>query len=199
MIPAHIEEKLRMFREETYVILREEEQTELKEKKKGGEVNLICTARGEILVLPSPEKYVLPYLDDKQKGARVCADVFLYKMEQESGTWDLHIMEFKKTINTSAIGESQGQFTMGIYNARGIAGFLGMEIRNVYLYSGFRKDKLEGDQSLIALRASNNREAVKIIRQWKEDRYELKVDGENKVFKHQKIYLDSAGNGSVSI
>ena len=88
---------------------------------------------------------------------------------------------------------------MGIYNARGIAGFLGMEIKNIYLYSGFQNDKLAGEQSLIALRASNNRDAVRKIRQWKEDRYELRIDGENRIFQHQKIQLDSEGNGSVSI
>ncbi len=49
-------------------------------------------------------------------------------------------------------------------------------------------------QSLIALRANNNREAVGKIRQWKNDSYELKVDGENAVFPHQKIPLDSEGN-----
>ena len=36
MIPTHIEEKLRMFREETYEILRDREQTVLKEKNKEG-------------------------------------------------------------------------------------------------------------------------------------------------------------------
>lgn len=61
MIPAHIEEKLRMFREETYEILRDNEQTELKEKKQDGKVNLICTAQGELIIFPLPEEYVLPY------------------------------------------------------------------------------------------------------------------------------------------
>lgn len=199
MIPAHIEEKLHMFREETYEILMAEEHTELKENSREGKVNLICTAQGELVIFSSPENHVLPYLDGKKKGATVCADKFLFKLQGESNGWDLHIMEFKKTIDTSAIGKSQQQFTMGIYNARGIAGFLGMKINNIYLYSGFRKDKLAENQSLIALRASNNKDAVKKIRQWEEDRYELRVDGEKKVFQHQKIQLDCAGNGSIEI
>lgn len=36
MIPAHIEEKLRMFREETYEVLRDKQQTKLKEKSEAG-------------------------------------------------------------------------------------------------------------------------------------------------------------------
>ncbi len=199
MIPAHIEEKLRMFREGTYEILREKEQTDLKEKNKEGRARLNCTAQGELIVFVSPEDHVLPYLDGNVKGNTACADKFLFKLNQESKTWDLHIIEFKKTIDTTSIGKSRWQFTMGIYNARGIAGFLGMKIKNIYLYSGFRNDKLAGEQPLIALRANNNREAVGKIRQWKNDSYELKVDGENAVFPHRKIPLDSEGNGSISI
>ncbi len=199
MIPTHIEEKLRMFREETYEILRDREQTVLKEKNKEGKACLSYTAQGQLLIFVSPENNVLPYLDGKIKGNTACADKFLFKLNEESKTWDLHIIEFKKTIDTTSIGKSRWQFTMGIYNARGIAGFLGMEIRNIYLYSGFRNDKLAGEQPLIALRANNNREAIGKIRQWKNDRYELKVDEENAVFPHRKIPLDSEGNGSISI
>lgn len=68
MISAHIEEKLRMFRKETYEILREKEHTELKEKKQDGKVNLICMAQNELLIFPSPEEHVLPYLDGQKKG-----------------------------------------------------------------------------------------------------------------------------------
>lgn len=199
MIPAHVEEKLRMFRERTYEILKDREQTDLKEKNKEGKACLSCTAQGELLIFVSPEEHVLHYLDGNVKGSTACADKFLFKLDQENKMWDLHIIEFKKTIDTTSIGKSRWQFTMGIYNARGIAGFLGMEIKNIYLYSGFRNDKLAGEQSLIALRASNNRDAVRKIRQWKEDRYELRVDGKDKIFQHQKIQLDSEGNGSISI
>lgn len=199
MIPVHIEEKLRMFREETYEILKDKEQTQLKEKNQDGKVNLICTAQGELLIFSSPEKHVMSYLDGQKKGAAVCADKFLFKLDKESGAWDLHIMEFKKTIDTSVISKSQWQFTMGIYNARAIAGFLGIEMRDVYLYSGFRNDKLTANQTLIALRASNNRDAVKKLQQWKDNEYELWVDGVNRAFPHQKIQLDNEGNGSISI
>lgn len=62
--------------------------------------------------------------------------------------------------------KSKWQFTMGIYNARAAAAFLGMELENIYLYSGYRKDNLSSmqNESLIALRASNNRDKLKEIK-----------------------------------
>lgn len=145
MIPTHIEEKLRMFREETYEILRDREQTVLKEKNKEGKACLSCTAQGQLLIFVSPENNVLPYLDGKIKGNTACADKFLFKLNEESKTWDLHIIEFKKTIDTTSIGKSRWQFTMGIYNARGIAGFLGMEIRIYTCIPVFGMISLQGN------------------------------------------------------
>ena len=95
VFPVQIEEKLQMFREGTYVILKEREQTDLKEKKQGGEVNITYTAQGNTLILLSPENHVLSYLDGQKKGATACADIFLFKLLCESGKWELHIIEFK--------------------------------------------------------------------------------------------------------
>lgn len=195
MFPVQIEEKLQMFREETYVILKDREQTELKEKKKGGEVNLTYTAQGNTLILLSPENHVLFYLDGQKKGVTACADIFLFKLICESGKWELHIIEFKKTVNLDTIGKSRWQFTMGIYNARAVAAFLGIEIQNIYLYSGFRNDKLtiQDNSLLIALRANNSTEAIKKIKQWNKEECELNIDGKNIVLPHKKICLDQAG------
>lgn len=199
MFPVQIEEKLQMFREEKYVLLDAGEQTELEEKKKSGKVKLAFTAQGKTLIFISPEKNVLPYLDEKKKGATACADVFVYTHDAEK--WDLHIIEFKKTINTDSIGKSKWQFTMGIYNARAVAAFLGMEIRNIYLYSGFRNDNITSmeNASLIALRANNNTRALRKIKQWKEGNCELKIDGEDVKFSHKKIHLNQEGYGNISI
>lgn len=115
MFPKQIEEKLQMFGKETYVILKGKEQTELKEKRQEGKVNLTYTAQGDTLILLSPENHVLSYLDGQKKGATACADVFVYKLICESGKWELHIIEFKKTVNLDTIGKSRWQFTMGIF------------------------------------------------------------------------------------
>lgn len=199
--PVQIEEKLQMFREETYVILKEREQIELKEKKRGGEVSLTYTAKGNTLIFLSPENHVLSYLDGQKKGATACADIFLFKLICESGKWELHIIEFKKTVNLDTIGKSKWQFTMGIYNARAVAAFLGIEIQNIFLYSGFRNDKLTVDYNslLITLRASNNTEAIQKINQWNKEECKLNIDGKHIVLPHKKICLDQAGYGEFSI
>lgn len=199
MFPVQIEEKLQMFREGTYVILKEREQTDLKEKKQGGEVNLTYTAQGNTLILLSPENYVLSYLDGQKKGATACADIFLFKLLCESGKWELHIIEFKKTVNLDTVGKSRWQFTMGIYNARAVAAFLGIEIQNICLYSGFRNDKVEDNSRLINLRVRNNTEAIQKINQWNREECKLNIDGKEIVLPHKKICLDQSGNGQFSI
>ncbi|EOT28392.1 hypothetical protein C805_00534 [Eubacterium sp. 14-2] len=113
----------------------------------------------------------------------------------------MHVIEFKKTINTGSLGKSKWQFTMGIYNARAVAAFLGMELENIYLYSGYRKDNLSSmqNESLIALRASNNRDKLKEIKQWNNDVCELELDGTNRMLPHQKIKLNQDGDGTLCI
>lgn len=199
MFPVQIEEKLQMFREETYVILKEREQTELIEKKQGGEVNLTYIAQGNTLIFLSPENHVLSYLDGQKKGATACADIFLFKLICESGKWELHIIEFKKTVNLDTVGKSRWQFTMGIYNARAVAAFLGIEIQNICLYSGFRNDKVEDNSRLINLRVRNNTEAIQKINQWNREECKLNIDGKEIVLPHKKICLDQSGNGQFSI
>ncbi len=201
MLPLQVEEKLQMFRKEKYVVLAEKEEKELGEKSRSGEVRLKFIATGDTLILLSPERNVLPYLDEKQKGATSCADVFIYRLRKDTSVWDLHIIEFKKTINTDSLGKSKWQFTMGIYNARAVAAFLGMELQNIYLYSGYRNDKLSTmeNASLIALRASNNRSVLKAINQWKNGICELELDGGSKVVFHHKIQLKQDGTGVLCI
>lgn len=191
MFPLHVEKKLQMFQKEKYAVLNENEQKELEEKSESGRVKLTFTVLGETLILLSPEHNVLPWLDGKQKGATSCADIFVYRWEENREVWDLHVIEFKKTINTGSLGKSKWQFTMGIYNARAVAAFLGMELENIYLYSGYRKDNLSSmqNESLIALRASNNRDKLKEIKQWNNDVCELELDGTNRMLPHQNIQI----------
>ena len=200
MLPLQVEEKLRMFQKEKYVVLGEKEEKELEERSKSGRAKLKFTATGDTLILLTPEQNVLPYLDGGQKGTTSCADVFIYRWK-EALAWDLHIIEFKKTINTTSLGKSKWQFTMGIYNARAVAAFLGMELQNIYLYSGYRKDALSSMEhaSSIALRASNNTSKLKEIKQWKSGKCELQLDGGKKALVHQKIQLNQNGTGVLFI
>ena len=106
-------------------------------------------------------------------------------------------MEFKRTIDTSSISKSKRQFVMGIYNARALAGFLNMQVKEIHIYSAYRNDKIESmDDSLIQIRSMNmDPEALKIIREWKKEKCSLDLDSRNSVFPHEKIQLDQDGKG----
>lgn len=200
MLPVHIDEKLQLFDNTKYKFLNSFEEIQLVEKSKSGKVNLQCKVNKDSLIILSPEKNVLPYLNS-ESGSRCCADIFIYSKSEEENEWDLHIIEFKKTINTTSISKSKWQFTMGIYNARAISAFVGFNIRDIYLYSGFRTDAITtiDPHSLIYLRASNNPDALKLIREWKKGYCDLDVDHNKMRYKYSKIKLDNNGDGNVEI
>lgn len=134
MLPEHVVDKLKYFNSSKYIV--ENGKVELKEKKKEGKVHLICKLKNCTLIFNDPEKNTLPYLDENIKYAKSCPDKFLFELDLDD-KWILHVMEFKKTINTSTIAKSKRQFVMGIYNARALAAFLNIEIKEVRIYSAY--------------------------------------------------------------
>lgn len=194
MIPEDVQEKLDFFNKDKYAIAAEK--IDLKERKKYGEVCLTCRLNKDTLIFMTPENNTLPYLDEKIKYARACPDKFLFELDTDD-KWILHVMEFKKTINTASIGKSKRQFVMGIYNARALAGFLNIQIKEIYIYSVYRNDKIESmDDTLIQIRSMNmDPEALKIIREWKKGKCSLNLDSKKSVFAHGKIQLDQDGKG----
>lgn len=196
MLQKQVEDKLQYFDENKYEICTGE--VKLLENKKDGEVELKCKLDKETLVIQMPDKCVFPYLNER-KNSRSCADAFLY-VSEDDGDYSLHIMEYKKTVNTSTLKKSKIQFIMGIYNARAIAGFLNMPIKNIHIYSAYRNDGIIEHDSLIALRYSNmSRDDQKIISDWKQGICSLKVDLEDVIFKHNKVMLDSGGKGTCGL
>lgn len=197
MLPYDVEEKIGYFDSDKYKVSNSE--VVLKEKQKAGQVVLKCILKNETIIFPSPDKVVMPYLDNVKKGARACPDSFLFELMQD-GTWILHIMEYKKSISTDSIDKSKIQFTMGIYNARAIAGFLNIKIKKIYVYSAYRKDTIGTPQALIMLRSANlSQKDRAIVNDWKKERCTLKVDMEEKQFRHVKIQLDENGNGTCEL
>lgn len=194
MFPEDVRKKLDFFNKDKYTIATEE--VDLKEKKKYGEVCLKCKLNKDTLIFMEPEKNTLPYLDEKIKYAKACQDKFLFELDTDD-KWILHVMEFKRTIDTSSISKSKRQFVMGIYNARALAGFLNMQVKEIHIYSAYRNDKIESmDDSLIQIRSMNmDPEALKIIREWKKGKCSLDLDSRNSVFSHEKIRLDQDGKG----
>lgn len=199
MLEQHTRELLSLFEANKYIIAEANETCILTEKNESGSVILNCTVLEDSVILTSPEHNVLPYLDGNKKGTKACADVFIYEKIKSSGKWTLHIIEFKKTINISTIDKSKWQFTMGIYNARAVAGFLGIELEKIVLYSGFRKDTIINtkDIALSAMRAANANPDV--VKMWKSGEWKLELDGNSVLLEHRKIQLDEQGGGSVII
>lgn len=166
----------------------------LEEKEKSGKVILRCKLKNDTLIFPSPDKVILPWLGE-QNGARKCPDSLLLEL-QKDGTWNLHIMEFKKSISTASIKKSKIQFVMGIYHARAIAGFLNIKIKKICVYSAYRKDTIGTPQALIELRSANlHLKDQSIISDWKKERCTLMVDLQEQQYQHVKIQLDEEGNG----
>lgn len=199
MFSEHIQEKLKLFKDTKYRIVGKNEVAQIEEKSKSGRVVLQCTMQQDALVLNTPEQNVLPWLDGDKKGARACADAFVFTQADQNDLFDLHIMEFKKSINTATLDKSKWQLAMGLYNARAVAGFLGIHIRNIRFYSGYRRDEItDMDQAaLIQLRASNHGEAVKKMNDWKKGICRLQVDGKSCNYQQDKIRLDDNGYGTV--
>lgn len=202
MLPVHIKEKLdNFFLEKEFAIVEANGKITLREKSKTGKAELVCTFDEESIVFLRPEQKVLPYLDTQKPGATSCADVFVLKKQKANDTFDLHMFEFKKTVNTTHYSKVKHQFTMGIYNARAIAGFLGMDLGKIYLYIGYRNDEMISNKnsSLISLRANNNLQSMANMKEWKTRECTLEIDKEKKIFVFEKIVLDEEGYGTIKV
>lgn len=199
MIPEHIRERISLFKEEKYVLVDADTTVELEEKQKDGWAVIHCQCDGDTIVLPTPENNVLPYLNDQISGATSCADKFLYSYDGEQ--WDLHVFELKRTINTSTYAKCKEQFLKGIWNARAVAAFLGMDVGREFLYVGYRADHITEipPNNLIAMRSANNQQALKLISEWRQNRFLLKTDPEEREYQLQKIQLDENGYGNASV
>ena len=190
MLPVHITKKLdEFFLEKEYAIIEENGEITLREKSNTGKAELLCTLDEESIVFFKPEHKVLPYLDTQKPGATSCADAFVFKKQKTSDKFDLHMFEFKKTVNTT------------LYNARAIAGFLGMDLGEIYLYIGYRNDEMFPNKksSLISLRANNNLQAINKIEEWKTGKCLLEIDDKKKRLVFRKIELDEEGYGTIKV
>ncbi|MBQ8232345.1 MAG: hypothetical protein IJZ34_10535 [Lachnospiraceae bacterium] len=199
MLSAHIDEKLKMFSDEKYKLAGKDTTVQIKEKNESGRVVLQCSVENDTLIFDTPEKNTLTYLDGEKRGAKACADAFIFTQTESTDICKLHIIEFKKSINTSTLDKTKWQLIMGFYNARALAGFLGISIKETCFYSGYRIDEIteEKQASLIQLRASNCEEAIHKMKDWKEGKCRLKIDGEERCYPHEKIKLDENGYGEL--
>lgn len=199
MIPEYIRERIKLFHHDKYSLQEADSMIVLEEKKKEGRAVIQCCCDRDFLVLPTPEKNVLPYLDGTVKGRTKCADVFIFVYEEDG--WELHVMEWKRTVNTSTFAEGKEQFRLGIWNARAVAAFLDITIKRTYLYVGFRTDAISTipSMNMIAMRASNNIKAIRIIEEWKKGIIPLHTDSTIINYPLEKIELDENGLGELKL
>lgn len=165
-----------------------------------GCTGILCALRRcyrKIRGLHIRKSYILVKKSDSEKSRSILK--WCQNQIRIPDLFDLHIMEFKKSINTATLDKSKWQLAMGLYNARAVAGFLGIHIRNIRFYSGYRRDEIiDMDQAaLIQLRASNHGEAVKKMNDWKKGICRLQVDGKSCNYQQDKIRLDDNGYGTV--
>lgn len=192
MLPCDIQEKLEYFDEDKVEV--SDSEAAVKEKDRLGKAVVNCKFNKTTIIFHRPDENTLPYLGQK-KGAKSCPDGFLFERE-DNGAWVLHIMEFKKTINTASIDKSKHQFTMGLYNARALAGFLNIKIKEIFVYSAYRKDMIGSPQALINLRNANlNSKDRATVNDWNQGKCKLEIDKKEVEFEHLKIQLDENGNG----
>ena len=90
-------------------------------------------------------------------------------------------------------------FELDLYNARALAAFLNIEIKEVRIYSAYRKDEIEG-KSLIQMRSANcDPEALCIMKDWNDGICNLNIDLNKIKFEHNKIKLNQYGNGMCEL
>lgn len=199
MLPKAVLDKIQYFNKQKYDLKNDE--IVLEEKSDSGKAVLKCILSKDTVILHDPEKNTLPYLDEHIPNASKCADKFLFELDND-GKWIVHIMEFKKTINLSSLKKSKIQFIMGIYNARAVAGFLNICLKDIYVYSVYRDDRIKSmqDEPLIAMRQANsNPKDIRTINDWNRGRCHLNLDLEEKVYQHIKIQLNQNGNGECAL
>lgn len=197
MIPEYLRRNLDLFQTGEYTVVSDKEKVILiTEGEKEGLASLKSRFEDEAVVFHFPEKRTLPYLDREKKACQ-CADKFIFIKKTGNKKWQLHILEFKKSIKHDKWKKIKNQFQYGIMNARALAAFLNMEIDSIVLETAYRNDWNLRNQpySPTIMRGLNSSAEVKAYKEWQENIVTLEVDSVEKCFRHDKIRLDSEGNG----
>lgn len=195
MIPANVDDKLQYFDEKKYYTA--DGDICLKEESKQGKAKIECKVSNTTLVFHNPEENTFPYLDNQKANATKCSDCFVFELVDDQ-KWILHIMEYKKTINTNKMQQSRIQLTMGLYNARAIIGFLNLNVTEIRLYTAYRNDDISRQAATIRA-ANTDPNVLKLVKEWIGNEYNLVIDCEKTSFIHKKIQLNEDGEGSCEL
>ena len=98
MIPEYLRRNLDLFQTGEYTVVSDKEKVIfITEGEKEGLASLKSRFEDEAVVFHFPEKRTLPYLDREKKACQ-CADKFIFIKKTGNKKWQLHILEFKKSI-----------------------------------------------------------------------------------------------------
>ena len=197
MIPEYLRQNLDLFREDEYtIVIDRDKKIHIIETEEEGEANLESYFEEDALIFHYPERRTLPYLDAKKKACQ-CADKFIFIKKSVNDRWQLHILEFKKSIKYDKWKKTRNQFKYGIMNARALAAFLNIEIDEIILETAYRNDwnPRSALQTPTMMRAANSAAEVKAYEEWRRDCVWLELDSAERSFRHDKIKLDEFGKG----
>ncbi len=197
MVPEYLKKNLDLFRAEEYTVVSDQNAVvPLIEEEEEGAATLKSRFEDNAVVFHFPEKRTLPYLDSHKKACQ-CADKFIFIQNSENGKWQLHILEFKKSIKHDKWKKIRKQFQYGIMNARALAAFLNIEIDGIVLETAYRNDWIlrNAPHYPTIMRAANSATEAAAFKEWKKNIVVLEVDSEEISFRHDKIQLDEEGNG----
>lgn len=137
--------------------------------------------------------------------SKKCVDG-IFAVQNEDETWDLHVMECKRTIKESKWKKVKYQFEASILRAVGILTGLGIQVSGIQLYTAVQYDlltpKIESDPTLARMNqtgwnklSSEDQEKMHYL-DWMNTELELWV---KKNIPHQIIILDESGKGEVHL
>lgn len=187
---TNIQSKLEAwFKPDSFTIVNQAEKVTINETDKNCHMKVEFPATSKTLCIHNADKNVLSYLrnDTHNKGAQKCADAFIFskrKQDHTNNEYDLLVMELKKCINIGSYQKARQQLIMGIYNARAVAGFLGINIRTIKLSCGYCENNLFSPPTPIEARAMNASmiKTEPILSEWLNNKLCLEIDGQKQLF-----------------
>lgn len=168
-----------------------DKELKLVEKRSEGSAELNLTLHSPCILFEKLEDKKLKYFKNEK-----CADYIMYEKKEDE--WYLHIFELKRSIGSSEWDKIKAQFAGALQNAEALAGFLGISINEVRVYSAYRNDKLNDFANPIKLH-NKIRMNSSGKTDWNDSRIKLDYPMKQK-FLHTKIKLDlESGNGVYQI
>jgi hypothetical protein len=206
MIPAgDLGQRLRTFIKTTaYKVVLPPAKVTVIEPEKSGEADVECTIpEGCVCIDWTTSQDMFNFLEGKNKADGA------FVIHRADGKFEAHIVECKKTVDSSKWGVTTQQMRCTLSRLLAIAGTLGLSFSRVVLYTAFQTDNLSSDESrnfatakrtIVALPQQSEVEADldwagRQQLAWEKDQVYLR--GFEGIFPHKKIKLNQEGLGAV--